>query len=343
LQERKTLKLLKIAKTLTGAIALSFSLSAAGYAQTTLKFATVAPQKSVWGVQIQKLAKAVEEKSNGTLKLEVFFGGALGPDKDNIRQIQRGRLDSGSFTAAILPTIAPETAVLAMPYVWDNFDQLSCALDNELSDDIRSILADKGMHLLGWTLVGEMGFSSIAPVKSIADLKGQSIRSIPSKASTDFWSAAGLVPQTIAPSDISSALSTKRITAAEGSMVFYVVTGENKIAPHWTQAKHVYIPGVFVVSKKKWDGLSNDQKAAFEAAYREVALPWFSKALAGFMEKVKQMQAGAGGTYSELSTEDTAALRALAEKTRPDALKALGGNTQKLWAHVQNAKASCNK
>ena len=45
---------------------------------------------------------------------------------------------------------------------------------------------------------------------------------------------------------------------------------------------------------------------------------------AGFMGKVQQMQAGAGGTYSELSDADTEMLRSAALKTRPAALEALG-------------------
>ncbi|MEL6919633.1 MAG: TRAP transporter substrate-binding protein DctP [Pseudomonadota bacterium] len=328
-------------KSLALVAALGCALAGNAMAATTLKWATAAPEKSVWGAQISKFAAAVENHSGGELKLEVFWGSALGTDADNIRQLQRGRLDAGSFTAAVLPTVEPATAVLAMPYAWSGMKELSCVLEGPTKAELATLLDAQGMHLVGWSLVGEMGFSSLEPVKSIADLAGASIRSIPSKASTDFWSAAGLVPQTIPPSDIAPALSTKRISAAEGSMVFYVVTGENKVAPHWTQAKHIYIPATFLVSKKVYNGLSDKQKMALEKAMEEVSLPWFTAALNGFMERVKQMQAGAGGTYSELSAEDTKTLRAHALATRPAALEALGDGAKALWAKIETAKGAC--
>jgi TRAP-type C4-dicarboxylate transport system substrate-binding protein len=58
-----------------------------------LRYAAGAPQRSVWGMQVERFAKAVEEESKGTVKIQPYLGGQLGSDVEIIQQVARGRID----------------------------------------------------------------------------------------------------------------------------------------------------------------------------------------------------------------------------------------------------------
>jgi TRAP-type transport system periplasmic protein len=61
-----------------------------------LRYATSAPPKTVWEMQVQRFQKQVEEGSKGSLKINAFLNSQLGSEQDTIAQVARGRIDSGA-------------------------------------------------------------------------------------------------------------------------------------------------------------------------------------------------------------------------------------------------------
>ena len=64
-------------------------------APVELRYATSAPPKTVWEMQVQRFQKQVEDASKGTLKINAFLNSQLGSEQDTIAQVARGRIDSG--------------------------------------------------------------------------------------------------------------------------------------------------------------------------------------------------------------------------------------------------------
>ena len=79
-----------------GLIALSGATMA--QAETVLKFATVVPEKTIWGEQVHRLADAIARESEGRIKVEPYFNSQLGTENDTLAQLARGRIEMGVFT-----------------------------------------------------------------------------------------------------------------------------------------------------------------------------------------------------------------------------------------------------
>ena len=88
---------------------------AAGLAWTTgataqtveLRYATSAPPKTVWEMQVQRFQKQVDDGSKGTLKINAFLNSQLGSEQDTIAQVARGRIDMGGYSVTAGSLLVP--------------------------------------------------------------------------------------------------------------------------------------------------------------------------------------------------------------------------------------------
>ena len=97
-------------RTLAAALAATFVLGAAPrFAQqkpVTLRYASGAPPKTPWVVQMERLIKYADEESKGSIKIDGFAGAQLGNEQDTIQQVARGRIDMGGFATGAVALIA---------------------------------------------------------------------------------------------------------------------------------------------------------------------------------------------------------------------------------------------
>ena len=89
----------QILRYLSAAAALALPLTGAAFAQSVeLRYATSAPPKTVWEMQVVRFQKQVEDGSKGSLKINAFLNSQLGSEQDTVQQVARGRIDSGGYS-----------------------------------------------------------------------------------------------------------------------------------------------------------------------------------------------------------------------------------------------------
>lgn len=139
-------------KLLALTLLLGLPLSTAS-AETTIKFATLAPQGSTWMKVMDEFSAEVSEKTGGEVKFKVYPGGIQGDEKDVVRKIRLGQLNGGGMTGVGLGLVAPVVRVLDAPFLFKNtaeVDAIHAAFDAEF----RKQFLDNGYVLLGWAEVG---------------------------------------------------------------------------------------------------------------------------------------------------------------------------------------------
>ena len=75
------------------ALAAAVTFAAPAFAQTTLKMNISLAQNSHYGVAIDTFAREVEKRTNGRYKVQNFYSGALGAERESIEALQLGTLD----------------------------------------------------------------------------------------------------------------------------------------------------------------------------------------------------------------------------------------------------------
>ena len=82
---------MKVPTPLLGALALAFALSGAAHAQTTMKISISIAQNSHQGVAIDTFAREVEKRTAGRYKVQPFYSGSLGGERESIEAVHSAR------------------------------------------------------------------------------------------------------------------------------------------------------------------------------------------------------------------------------------------------------------
>ena len=120
---------------------------------TVIKFATLATEGSTWMNVMRKLNDDIKKNTNGEVSFRVYSGGAFGDEKDVLRKMRFGRVHSAGITGMGLGEILPETRILELPYLFNNYNEIDY-IKEKYFDWFAERFEKKGFVLLGWAEVG---------------------------------------------------------------------------------------------------------------------------------------------------------------------------------------------
>ncbi len=82
----------------------------------TLKFSESNPEQSAVGQVHRRWAERIEEKSNGRIKMEMYFSGALASQAERLRSTQTGIADISYYSIGTDRNLMPLSLVTALPF-----------------------------------------------------------------------------------------------------------------------------------------------------------------------------------------------------------------------------------
>lgn len=305
-----------------------------------LRLSAAPPPNSPWGAVTQKFAEKVAELSGGELTVKAYMGSKLGGEQDVVKQIARGRIDMGVVSGTAMSQLIPEYSLLASPYAFDSAEQFDCVADNHLLTTFDEEFDAAGIKTISWMEVGYQVIFGQSEIRTPADLAGVKIRTAPSATDTRYIQIAGGTAVPLAPKDAVPAMKTGQVTAATQLSVFGVLTGYAAVAPKVTLTRHQHQVGGIIVSKKTWDGLSEQEQG------------WLNEAAPIFLE-LRGMIRGAegallgkaegnGATIINLSDDELQQWKDVVPSAQEAILEELGPKAVAKWEQIQAAKAACS-
>lgn len=223
-----------------------------------MKIATVAPEGTPWTTQLKKFKKAIKEQSEGRIKVKTYAGGALGSEVEAAEATKRGAIQCFGGTFSALASAVPELDALELPYLFKSEKKADEVLDNVIREDLEALLWDRGFKLLFYSENGYRSIGSNFPVKSPSDLKGRKMRSQQSDVHLNTWKAFGAAPVPISVIDVLPGLQTGVVDGFDNTPLFAFAASWHQAITHFTLTKHIYQPGVVVLSRKFWESLPAD-------------------------------------------------------------------------------------
>ncbi len=124
-------------------------------AQTTLKMNISVSQNSHYGVAVDTFAREVEKRTDGRYKVQNFYSGALGAERESIEALQLGTLDLTMTSTGPVPNFVPEVAILDIPFLFQDYAHARAMLDGPIGQEMLQKFPRKGIVALAW---GENGF-----------------------------------------------------------------------------------------------------------------------------------------------------------------------------------------
>ena len=247
---------------------LGFVASAS--AQTTMRISISTSQNSHQGVAIDTFAKEVEKRTGGRYKIQTFYSGSLGGERESIEAVQLGTQELAFSSTGPVPNFVPETKILDVPFLFRDKPHARTVLDGPIGQDLLTKFDAKGFKALAW---GENGFrhmtNSKRDVKAPEDLKGLKMRTMENPVHIAAYKGLGIVTTPMAFPEVFTALQQGTVDGQENPLSVIMASKFDQVQKHLSLTGHVYSPCILVMSKPAFDKLSAADKTAFLEAAKE--------------------------------------------------------------------------
>jgi len=220
-------------------------------------------------ISLKKVVQQVNEKSGGSLELQLFTSGVLPIGKDGMEQIVAGSnwilVDGVNF----LGDYAPDYNAVTGPFLYSSFDEYFAMTQTDLVKELnQKVEKEYGIKVLSLDWV--FGFRSMMtnkPIKTPADMEGLNIRVPTSQLYTYTIEAMGGNPVAMPYPDTYAALQQGVIDGVEGSIMTYYGTQQYENVKEYSLTNHLLGVSAVTISTKLWDKLTDDEKTILVEAF----------------------------------------------------------------------------
>ncbi len=260
---------MKLTSIFTAAV-LAFGLVASAAAQTSMKSSISIAQNSHQGVGIDVFAKEVEKRTQGRIKIQNFYSGSLGGERESIEAVQLGTQELTFTSTGPVPNFVPEARIFDIPFLFRDKAHARAVLDGPIGQAMLAKFEAKGFKALAW---GENGVrhmtNSKRAVNSPDDLKGLKMRTMENPVHIAAYKGFGIVPTPMAFPEVFTALQQGTVDGQENPLSVIMAAKFDQVQKHLSLTGHVYSPCVMLMSKGAFDKLSAADKTAFMEAAKE--------------------------------------------------------------------------
>jgi len=222
------------------------------------------------------MAEALAEKSNGSMRIDIYPSQQLGTERQLIELVQIGSLAMVKTSGAVLESFSPSAAVLSLPYVFKGEEHRYKIFEGEIGKEILHGAEKFRLRGLTYYDAGSRSYYTVdKPVNHPDDLSGLKIRVQESKTAMDMVRSMGGSPTPISWGELYTSLQQGVVDGAENNPPSFHLSRHYEIAKYYSINEHTGVPDVLLMGTEVWNGLSPQQQA------------WVQKE--PFMKKVNEM------------------------------------------------------
>ena len=264
------MKLTRRSSALALALGFAFAVPNLSLAQTTMRISISVAQNSHQGVAIDTFAQEVEKRTNGRYKIQTFYSGSLGGERESIEAVQLGTQELTFTSTGPVPNFVPEARILDIPFLFRDKAHARSVLDGAIGQEMLGKFDSKGFKALAW---GENGVrhmtNSKRAVNAPDDLKGLKMRTMENPVHVAAYKGFGIVTTPMAFPEVFTALQQGTVDGQENPLSVIMAAKFDQVQKHLTLTGHVYSPAIFLMNKGSFDKLSAADKQAFLDAAKE--------------------------------------------------------------------------
>lgn len=266
-------------------------LQAAENSEVEMTIATFHPRTGTADVEgLYHFKELVEERSKGEIKVNVFYGGTLGGERELVEQLKLGTVHlvlggwgtRGAYVKNIIPW--------GVPYLFSSKEQINATIEGRIGKEVKKAFLKQGIVWTGLYFRGNRQLTTNRDVKTPADLKGVKIRLPENPDWLVVWKAFGTLPVPIPSPEIFSSLQTGVVEAQENPVSSNYNRSLWEIQRYTVMTNHIIDIQSYLLSKKFLDGLDGEKRRLILAAAVDT-LEWCTKFAADMEEElIKEME-----------------------------------------------------
>lgn len=271
-----------------------------------------APANNGFSLALKRIGDRLTAKFKGDVDVKYVYNildlGYRG--EDILWLVESGVLTLGYQSSSYLTERVPDLGIADLPFLFRDTATARAAMDGKLGAFLaQRIEAGMDFRILGWF---ENGFRHISnrvrPVRTPADLKGLTIRVLPSKVQERTFQLLGATPKIMDLSEVMPAVKAGTLDAQENPFLNTVTYGVHNFHKFHTASNHFYLSRPIFLHRASFDAWPKEIQDEMRAAVKDAMA--FQRDL-HVKEEIDSMVAirKVGGEILELTPEQSKAFQ----------------------------------
>lgn len=286
------------------AVAAALLMGALPHAATAQEFklqaSIIAPPDNLWSKVGDRYAKAVKERTNGRVAIEMFYSGSLGNARETIESLKIGAVQIVIQEVGQLDIYDPLAGLGSYPYLIRDVDHFRKVMyQSDVGRAFHDELEKKiGFKLIGAGFRGPREVASRREIRTPDDLKGLKIRVPGQKIFRSSWEMLGANPVPMSTLEVYTALQQGIIDACENPLEAHVRSKYYEAVPYVILTGHVNAYYTFIFDAATFNGYPEDvRKVLIEEG--EKAMAWGTDETVKLIAEYRKQLEAAGAKFIE--------------------------------------------
>lgn len=260
---------MKTAKLLAAVAAIVAGLQSAPALAEQYRLGLITPPPHQWSKSAEIVAKRIKEATDGRIDISVFPSGQLGNEAQMLQQLQTGAVDFAFLTLGEFANRDPNYGIFLAPYLVKDAAGAQKLLKGKVAEKLVSGLDKFALKGFGWGMAGMREIVMRGKVASVADLSGKKVRTVPFAQELFFWQQLDAAPTPMPLPALYDAFANGQV---DGMQIDFEGTWNSKYYEHAgtiLASNHMMFPMIAVGSARKWQGISEADRAVVEKVMAE--------------------------------------------------------------------------
>lgn len=257
-----------------------------------------------------RFKEAVESATNGNITVNIFDGGTLGTEAENITQLSTGEIQCALLGSLYPEQVLPEWNITGIPFAFPSVEAVEEYWTGELGEKMeQESIENANIHLAGLVRRGARLLTANKPIEHPEEVAGLKLR-LPENATwVTVWQSLGAMTTPVNWNETYTSLQTNVVDAQENPIATYYSARIQEVQDYTIVTNHLY-------NHFYW-AFNEDFLQSLPAEYQEIVLnavtdacEWAKGDIEAKTAEFKQALIDEGHTFIEIDfAEWTAAAR----------------------------------
>lgn len=292
----------------TAALALP-AVSARAQARRRIRFTAVFSDQDIRAEAMRGFQSDLQSQFD----VELHLNATLFRQGTELVAIQRGNVEMANLAPQDLSRQIPAWSVMASAYLFRDADHMRKVFNGEIGQEFNRMARDQlNVHVLGPLYFGTRHVN-LKPRKRIntpADMAGMKLRMPPGETWQFLGEALGANPTPVAFAELYTALQSGTVDGQDNPLPTSRTMRFHEVTTQFVLTSHLVAYDLLSISSRFWDGLTQPQRDAIQAAVNKAIDQSTQRHLAQEQEMVAFFRSQGLEVYEP----DVAAFRAEAQR-----------------------------
>ena len=281
---------------------------------------------------MKRFGAAIEQKSGGRIKAELYPASQLGSIPRMIEGTQLGSIQIFVSPPEFLVGVDQRFELMSAAGLFENeHHAVKVVSDPEFSKAFLAVGANKGLIGVGLFIGGPTAFATRTPFRTLSYVQGKKIRVFASPFQIDQITRLGGTGVPMSLGDVLPALQQGTIDGALGALQVFTAFAYYDTTKYMNEAGQSFVFSLAVMSKRWFDTLPADLQALVLATAKETDVNSWE---VDFLARQRKTWVEKGGELNALSAADHAELMAKTGTIGDDIVKTKP-ELQPLWQELR--------